>query len=196
MFELFWDVETKSWFDEVGGSDPGKLGVSIVSLFWRQGGRSELVSFWEGEFDDMWKLFRQADRIVGFNSKQFDVPAMSPYAPPDFNHLPHFDILEQLRLANGGKGASLNAIAKESLNSAKIDSGANAVKYWRLGDEESLAQLKKYCEADVIITRDVYDFAMQNKHLKFIDKWNNFRQVGVDFSYPEGAAQVKQSSLF
>ena len=56
--------------------------------------------------------------------------------------------------------------------------------------------LQKYCEADVLLTRDVYDFALQNKHLKFIDKWNNLRTVTVDFSPTDNTQLIKQASLF
>ncbi len=196
MFELFWDVETKSWFSDTGNFDPANLGVSVVSVYWRNGKQEQTQSFWEADFDQMWKLFREADRVIGFNTLEFDVPAMKPYAPADFGRLPHFDILDQLREANVGRGASLNAIVKATLGTSKIDSGANAVKYWQQGDPDSLALLRKYCEADVLLTRDIYDFVLQNKHLKFIDKWNNLRTVAVDFSYPEIDLAVKQSSLF
>lgn len=196
MFELFWDVETKSWFDQIGNRDPADLGVSIVSTYWRDGNGEKLQSFWENDFDAMWKLFREADRIVGFNTVGFDVPALRPYAPADFDKLPHFDIYDRLKIANNGHGASLNAIARQSLGTAKIDSGANAVMYWQKGDTQSLALLQKYCEADVLLTRDVYDFAVQNKYLRFIDKWNNLRTVAVDFSFPAQNSTIKQSSLF
>lgn len=196
MFEVFWDVETKSFFDEAGTFDPSKLGVSIVSVYWRRDGNGQMESFWERDFDRMWKIFRDADRIVGFNTLGFDVPAMKSYAPADFSKLPHFDILEKVRLANDGHGASLNAIAKQTLNTAKIDSGANAVKYWRAGDPESLALLQKYCEMDVAITRDIYDYALKNRELKFIDRWNNPRAITVDFSYHKDIDTTKQTSLF
>lgn len=195
MFEVFWDVETKSWFDETGGNDPGKLGVSVVAVYVRRGQNGEMHSFWEKDFDQMWKLFRDADRIVGFNTMGFDIPAMKPYAPGDFAALPHFDILAKIKDANFGRGASLNAIARDTLGTQKSDSGANAITYWKKADPESLALLQKYCEADVAITRDIYDFALKNKYLKFTDKWNNARQVEVDFSYP-AEVLVKQSSLF
>ena len=196
MWELFWDVETKSWFDETGGNDPGELGVSIVSVYWRNEKESRMQSFWDKDFDGMWKLFRNADRIIGFNTLGFDIPAMRPYAPAGFDKLPHFDILDRIKTVNFGRGASLNAIAKDTLGTAKIDSGANAVMYWKKGDAESLGLLKKYCEADVAITCDIYDFAMKNKFLKFTDHWNNPRTVEVDFSYPPDHSLAKQSSLF
>ena len=196
MFEVFWDVETKSWFDETDGRDPGKLGVSIVSVYSRNEKESRMQSFWEKDFDEMWKLFRDADRIIGFNTLSFDIPAMRSYAPAGFEKLPHFDILDRIKIVNFGRGASLNALAKDTLGTAKIDSGANAVIYFKKGDSASLALLQKYCEADVAITRDIYDFAVNNKYLKFTDKWNNARQVEVDFSYPAEVVSVKQPSLF
>ncbi len=196
MWEVFWDVETKSWFDEAGSWDPGDLGVSIVAVYVRRGNEGRMQSFWEKDFEAMWKIFRDADRIIGFNTLGFDIPAMKPYAPADFAALPHFDILDKIKLANFGRGASLNAIAKDTLGTEKLDSGANAITYWKKGDADSLAFLQKYCEADVAITRDIYDFALKNKYLKFTDKWNNARQVEVDFSYPVEAQSIKQSSLF
>lgn len=196
MFEVFWDVETKSFFDEAGTFDPSKLGVSIVSVYWRKNGVGEMHSYFEKDFDQMWKIFRDADRVIGFNTLGFDVPAMKPYAPADFSRLPHFDILEKVRQANDSHGASLNAIAKQTLGTAKIDSGANAILYWNKGDAESLALLQKYCEMDVIITRDIYDYAMKNRELKFIDRWNNPRVITVDFAYPQEVDLTKQSSLF
>lgn len=196
MFEVFWDVETKSFFDEAGTFDPAKLGVSVVSVYYRNGGEEKIQSFWEQDFDAMWKIFRESDRIVGFNTLGFDIPAMKPYAPADFGRLPHFDILEKVRQANDGHGASLNALAKQTLGVGKIDTGANAILYWSKGDPHSLALLQKYCEADVLLTRDLYDYAIKNSQLKFIDRWNNSRIISVDFSYPAEINSTKQSSLF
>ncbi len=134
MFEVIFDLETKKFFDETGTSDPADLGVSIVSLYAREVDgqlkelKGELQSFWEKDFENMWKIFRNADRIVGFNSKTFDIPALSPYSPTDFSHLPHFDILEKIKEAIDHR-VSLNRIAKDTLGSAKNDNPANATVY-------------------------------------------------------------------
>ena len=184
------------FFDEAGSYDPADLGVSLVSVYVRGENGERMQSFWEKDFDQMWKLFRDADRIIGFNTLGFDIPAMKPYAPADFAALPHFDILDKIKQVNFGRGTSLNAIAKDTLGTEKIDSGANAIEYFKKGDPISLALLQKYCEMDVAITRDIYDFGAKNKYLKFTDKWNNARQVEVDFSHPAETAPAKQSSLF
>lgn len=200
IIETIFDVETKSFFDDTGTRDASELGVSIVSVYRRtldanlKEVEGQMLSFWESEFDKMWPLFADSSRIIGFNTKRFDLPALRPYAPPYFAKLNHFDILEELRSGHG-HGTSLDRIAKDTLGKGKNDSGANAVLYWNNGDPESLAKLKMYCEMDVAITRDIYDFVLTNKYLKFTDRWNSPRVVELDFSYPPPEA-VQQDSLF
>ncbi|BCX14657.1 MAG: hypothetical protein KatS3mg088_340 [Patescibacteria group bacterium] len=200
IIEVFFDVETKSFFDESGGSRPEELGVSIVSLYRRtidenlNETEGKMFSFWEKEFEKMWPLFLGAQRIIGFNSIRFDVPALKPYSPSFFSKLPHFDILSEIKKVFG-KRTSLDSIAKETLGIAKIDNGANAVMYFQKGDEKSLSLLKKYCEADVDITKKIYDFALKNKFLRFKDHWNNIQEIRVDFSYPSISKEKTESQL-
>lgn len=194
MFEVIFDTETKRWFDAIEEFDPSKLGISLLSVYIRDGKKGEMKSFWEKDLDKSWEIFQKADRIIGFNSLGFDVPALSSYAPAHFPKLPHFDMLAHIREAQG-KRVSLEALARATLGTGKLDSGENAIKYWQKGDKESLAKLKKYCEADVTITRDLYDFGLRNGYLKFIDFWNETREVKVDFSYPVDEPNG-QESLF
>lgn len=199
--EVIFDLETKSFFDETGRTDPSELGVSIVSIYKRTLDESfkeingKIMSFWEDDFENMWPHFEEVNRIIGFNSLGFDVPALKPYAPSNFPKLPHFDILQKIKDV-AGKRASLDALAKETLGTKKIDEGKNAIIYWRRGDPESLEKLQKYCEADVIITKDIYDHALHNNELKFKDYWNNERVVPLDFSYSTNQKEEVQKSLF
>jgi len=200
LFEVIFDTETKKFFDEVAGYDPAKLGVSITSVYSRMLDENfnevegKMQSFWESEFPEMFKLFEKADRIVGFNSLTFDVPALSPYLPPHWSKLPHFDILDEIKKVEG-KRVSLDSLAKATLGTKKSDSGENAIKYWEAHNAESLAKLKKYCEMDVEITTRIYDHAMKNKILKYIDFWNETHEVKLDFSYPK-TEPILQNSLF
>ncbi len=201
MLEVFFDCETKKFFDDIEGFDAGKLGVSIVSVYSRTVDKNfkeiegKMESYWEEDFPKMWEVFAKADRIVGFNSLGFDVPALVPYAPLSFTKLPHFDILAKIRDVEG-KRVSLDSLAKATLGTKKIDNGANAIKYWNEHTEESLAKLKKYCEMDVFITRDVYDHAFNNGFLKYVNFWNETNEVKLDFSYPKDDNTLVQNSLF
>lgn len=188
--EVIYDIETKKIFDDISTNNPADLGISIVSAYRRvvdEFGNEisgEMKSFWESDFENMWGWFEEADRIIGYNSFGFDNPAMNGvYTKGDFTKLKHFDILEEIRKVFGHR-VKLDSVAKETIGAGKIAGGLDAVKWWNLGDSESLANLKKYCEMDVEVTTKVYDFAVKNKTLKFKDRWNEYREIVVDFSYP------------
>lgn len=109
IIELFFDVETQKLFSDIPNDDPGLLGVSVVSLYRREldaqlhEQTGEMKSFWHPDahltpiIDELWEWFLRADRIIGFNSKKFDVPALTPYFNGDLGTLPHFDLLEIIR---------------------------------------------------------------------------------------------------
>ncbi|MFZ2152477.1 MAG: ribonuclease H-like domain-containing protein [Microgenomates group bacterium] len=190
LTEVFFDIETKKIFDDITTGNPADLGISIISVYKRTIDEKlreisgQMFSFWEEDFPSMWPLFTNADRVIGFNTQHFDIPAVAPLAPYDFQKLNHFDIMTHVKDALGFR-LSLNSIASESLGETKIDHGLNAVKYWAQHSPESLAKLKKYCEADVDVTRKVYDYGLAHGFLKFKDKWNSVRTLEVNFSYPK-----------
>lgn len=205
MIEVIFDVETQKLFEEITERDPGKLLVSVVSVYRRELDESNrevsgaMKSFWideagrEPRIGGMWPWFEEADRIIGFNSLGFDVPALQPLYDGDFGKLNHFDIMDKVKQALGHR-LSLDAIAKETLGKTKSGVGTQAVEWWKAGDEKSLDLLQKYCEMDVVVTKDVYDFGLENKKLKYMDRWNELREMEVDFSYlkkePETETQM------
>lgn len=199
--EVVYDVETKKLFEEISTNDPADLGISVVSVYRREvdnQGREisgEMKSYWTDEvwdifgekelyFEQMWRSFEEADRIIGYNSFGFDNPAMNRiYTQGDFTKLRHFDVLEEIRKVLGFR-VKLDSIAKETIGAGKSADGLDAVKWWKKRDMESLNNLKKYCEMDVEVTTKVYDYAKSKGKLMFKDKWNEYRVIEVDFSYP------------
>ncbi|MGI6278340.1 MAG: ribonuclease H-like domain-containing protein [Patescibacteria group bacterium] len=200
--EVIFDLETKKLFDDIPGRNPINLGVSIVSLYQRTLNQNleeedgQIISFWEKDLDRLWPIFSWADRVIGFNSVKFDVPALQAYANKPLSSLPHFDILEKIKLAFG-KRISLNNLAQVNLGKKKVDVGFNAVKYYYQGDQESLKKLKKYCEMDVLITKDLYDFVLRKRGLKIPDrKTKTASWLDLDFSYPKSFFTISQEKLF
>lgn len=200
--EVFFDIETKKLFGDIEGYDPAKLGVSIVSVFYRTLSEDlfpieqKMISFWENDFHQMWDMFARADRIIGFNTLGFDVPALAPIAPKEFIKYKHYDLMDIFRKSAGHR-ISLNALAKDTLGLQKNDEGTNAVLYWNKGDAESLAKLQYYCENDVALTRDLYDYGYRNKLWRYTDKWNNSKSIKIDLSYPpEMLQRPAQIELF
>jgi len=200
--EIIFDCETKKLFSDISSTDPGDLGVSLVSLYVRTVDENQreiqgkLMSFWDTQLPDMWEHFRKAKRIIGFNSIKFDVPVLSRYAPKEFKTLPHFDIMKAVR-DTLGFSLSLDHLARQTLGKGKTDTGTNAVVYWNSQNPILLAKLKSYCEADVLLTKELYDFGVREKKLKYMDKWNTLRDIPVDFSYPKEVIEAsRQIGLF
>jgi DEAD/DEAH box helicase domain-containing protein len=202
--EVIFDIETKKFFDEIDARRPEDLGISIVSAYRREVDKDfkelsgEMKSFWEADFDQMWSWFEEADRIIGYNSLGFDVPAVNAVYKGDFTKLKHFDVMKIIKDVFGHR-IKLDSVAKETIGQGKIAAGGDAVMWWAKGDPESLANLKKYCEMDVEVTKGVYDFGLKNGRLKFKDHWNELREIEVDFSYPKDEEPKKvelQMGLF
>lgn len=202
ILEVIFDLETKKLFADIEGHDPSKLGVSLVSAYRRELDASlkevkgKMWSFWEKDLAALWKWFEEADRIIAFNSFKFDLQVLQPLAPFRLTKLPHLDIFAHVSNALGRR-VSLAVLARDTLGVEKSDNGINAVKYWNEGSRESLERLRRYCERDVEITRDLYDYGRQHRHLKLTDHWNNPRAIPVDFSYPKTMkTSEKQIGLF
>jgi len=205
MFEeIIYDLETQKLFEDITSANPADLGVSVVCLYKRKIDASyreiagQMYTFWHQDLTKMWPLFVNVDRIIGFNSINFDNQVLSPLCLSyDFLRLGHFDIMVHIKKALGHR-LSLDAIAKETIGQSKTDVGTNAVIYWQKGDPKSLSKLASYCQSDVKVTKEVYDFGLKNGYLKYKDKWNTSRLVEVDFSYPLKSSKdnLSQISLF
>jgi len=196
---VVFDVETKKAFDEVGGYYPEKLGVSVSGVWYDPtssstslGAGGILRGFREEEFPEMFKIFERADRIVGFNSIDFDMAALKPYYLGDLLTLPNFDILQEVEKKVGYR-VKLDALAKETLGVQKGGSGLDAITYYHNGEWDKLT---KYCLQDVTITKDLYEYGLKNGELRFKNKWNELVKVGVDFEYQEKKDSGVQVTLF
>ncbi len=189
---LVFDVETKKAFDEVGGYYPEKLGVSIIGSYWRDENGEEYVGYREGNFSPFWRKLETADLVVGFNIISFDYETLKPYYTGSFKQFPSLDIMLEMEKHLGHR-VSLDAVAKETLGEQKNGHGLDAIRYYHDGDWESL---EKYCLQDVKVTKDIYDYGVANKVLRFKNKWNNIVEVPVNFD--RGGEEVKtvQTTLF
>ncbi|HBD02498.1 MAG: DEAD/DEAH box helicase domain protein [Microgenomates group bacterium GW2011_GWC1_46_16] len=191
---LVFDVETKKAFDEVGGYFPEKLGVSIIGSYFRdeEGNKEEYVGYREDNFSPFWRRLEQADLVVGFNTIAFDYPTLKPYYGGDFSQFPSLDIMVELEKHLGHR-VGLDAVAKETLGMQKSGHGLDAITYYHEGEWE---KLEKYCLQDVKVTKELYDYGVKNKILRFKNKWNNLIEVPVDFEKQRKTKVQVQTTLF
>lgn len=157
--EIVFDIETQNTFADVN-NDFKKLKVSVVSIYRYETDSYE--SFIESELGKLWPLFEKADRLIGFNSEHFDLPILNNYYLGDLLKFPHLDLLVPVKNTLGFR-LKLNDLAQATLdNIAKSADGLQAIRWWQEGRIE---EIKKYCEQDVRVTKELYDFGRQNKQL-------------------------------
>ena len=160
---ITFDIETANQFSEVGSSDPAALTISVVGI--HDSETNELQAFFVNEFPKLWKVLENADALVGYNSDHFDIPLLNKYYPGDLMRMKSIDLLKEIHGVLGRR-VKLDAVAEGTLNMKKSGNGLDALKWWRAGERE---KVRDYCLRDVEITRKVFDYALQNRSLKFTE---------------------------
>lgn len=175
MKKIFFDVETKNTFDDVGERNPALLDVSLVGIYDSENDKFD--SFLENELQNLWPLFEKADSIIGFNSDHFDIPLLNKYYSGDLTKIKSVDIMKDIKKSLGRR-IGLDAVAKATLGIGKTGHGMDAIEWWKKGE---IDKIRQYCLDDVRITKGVYDFALQNGHLKYFDGFK-IKEVPIDTS--------------
>ncbi|MDD5070596.1 MAG: DEAD/DEAH box helicase, partial [Candidatus Omnitrophica bacterium] len=63
-----------------------------------------------------------------------------------------------------GRRIKLDEIASATLGKSKSADGLQSIIWWRQGKIDDVVA---YCKQDVVVTKDVYDFAMKNGYLLY-----------------------------
>lgn len=175
--EIVFDIETQNSFTEVN-NDFSKLKISVVSIYRYETDTYE--SFTEGEFGRLWPILERADRLIGYNSVHFDMPILNNYYLGSLSIIPHLDLLVKIKDSLGIR-LKLKDVAEATLdNATKSADGLQALRWWKEG---KLEEIKKYCEQDVKITKEVYEFGRDNHQLFYKTLTGEITPFAVDFSY-------------
>jgi DEAD/DEAH box helicase domain-containing protein len=167
---LFLDLETQKTAQDVGGwQNTHLMRVSVVVVF--DSIDKTFLIFKEDRIDTLFDLLGRADLIVGFNIKKFDYTVLNAYTNGNLKTLPAFDILEDIHKRLGFR-LSLDHLASETLGQRKTAHGLQAVEWFRNGEMEKLVD---YCRNDVAITRDLFQFGLENGHLIYREKKSSTR---------------------
>lgn len=159
---LFFDIETQRSAAEVGGWKNlhlMKVAVAVVydSL------EKKFISFLEGEIEQLIEKLKSADLVIGFNLLNFDYGVLQPYTTEDLKKLKTFDILDDVRKRLGFR-LSLNHLASKTLNVKKSADGLQSLQWFKEGKMDLIIE---YCIKDVEITRDLFQFGIENEYLLY-----------------------------
>ena len=161
MRKIVFDIETRNVFADVGKNDPSLLDIALISI--HDSETDSFSSYLEEDLPKLWPIIERADMLIGFNSDHFDVPLLNKYYPGDLTKIKSLDILKEIQKSYGRR-MKLDQLAEGTLGKNKSGHGLDAIMWWKQG---LIQKIKDYCEDDVRITKEIYDYAMKNQKLIF-----------------------------
>ena len=168
--EIVFDIETYGDIKKMMSME-----VTVVSIYEYE--TNSYRSFEKDELGDLWPILEKAERLIGYNSEHFDIPILNKYYTGDLSVFPHLDMLKVIR-ESCGKRYKLDDVAKATLQIQKSADGLQAMTWW---EEGKVDEIKKYCEQDVKVTKEIYDFGQKNKMLYYPTLTGDVLPISVNF---------------
>lgn len=176
MNVVFFDLETQNTFDDVGGRENiRKLGMSAAVTYSSADG--QFRHYTEATVADLIAELRAADQVIGFNIRRFDYEVLRAYTADPLDGVPTVDMLDHIYSRLGFR-ISLDTLARATLGQTKSSDGLQAVRWYREG---RIQEILEYCQQDVALTRQLYEYGKLHKHVKYQDR--NFRTKTVPVSW-------------
>ncbi len=178
MRKITFDIETKNTFQDAGSNDPADLDISVVCIHDSEnpenGGYS---SYLEADFPKLWPLLERADMLISFNGDHFDIPLLNKYYSGDLAKIKSLDLMVEVKKTLGRR-IKLDTLAEATLGTKKSGHGLDAIVWWQKGEIDKII---KYCIDDVRITKELYEYALKNGHLKYRDfVTNTIKDIKLD----------------
>jgi len=173
---VFFDLETQKTAEEVGGwgrSHLMRVSVAVAySLI-----ENKFQVFWEEEIKELLAELLAKDLVVGFNIKRFDYRVLSYYTAFDLAKVPTLDIHEVVS-KHLGFPLSLEHLSRATLGYGKIGNGLDAIRWFREGRMDELAE---YCRYDVNLVKKLYEYGGKHGYLLFEDKNRGALRIPVSW---------------
>lgn len=175
MRAITFDIETKAASMVRGRLDIATLELTVVGV--HDSATNEYTGYFKEELSKLWPIIESADVLIGFNSDGFDIPILNRYYPGDLTKIRSLDLLSEV-YKSLGRRLRLDTLAQATLGRGKTGDGLKAVEWWEQGRYE---EVKAYCLEDVKITRELYDYALKNGHVKYKDL-KDIKDIKLDTS--------------
>jgi DEAD/DEAH box helicase domain-containing protein len=175
MRYVVFDLETQNAFFDTEARDVLSLDISVASFY--DSGTDEYLTIVVDELERAWPVIERAEVLVGYNSNHFDIPLLNKYYPGDLSNIKSVDLLEDIKNSLGRR-IRLDSVAEATVGKKKSGNGLQALRWWREG---KIDQIKKYCEQDVKVTKEVFEYALKNGKILFKDK-GKVKEVPIDTS--------------
>ncbi len=161
MRKITLDIETTS--AGPGRVDPLSMDLAVIAI--HDSETNAYTTYTQEELPGLWGILERADLLIGYNSDHFDIPLLNRYYAGDLLKMRSLDLLAEIR-ESLGRRIKLDSVAQATLGTKKSGTGLEAVEWWQNGEYE---RVKKYCVDDVRITKEIYDYALKNGYVKYMD---------------------------
>lgn len=190
MRKIIFDIETRNSFQDIGRAEPALLDIAAVCIYDSE--TQSYSSYLQEDLNKLWPILEKADVLITFNGDHFDIPLLDKYYPGDLTRIKSLDILKEVRKSLGHR-IGLGLIAQGTLNKGKGGNGLEAIEWWKKGEIDKIV---KYCLEDVKITKEIYEYALLNKKLKYkegdqiiefpiqTDTWDIKQEAKMTYSLP------------
>jgi len=179
------DLETQKGFHEVDRKKLHLLKISIVCIY--DSKTDAYLSFEEKEAAKLEEILKQADLIIGFNIRDFDMEVLAPYLITPVKSFPLLDLMVEIEKVRGHR-VSLQSVAQATLGTGKSGSGWDAIQLYKDGKIE---ELKKYCLDDVRITKEVYEYGIKHGKISFLSN-RDYQSHEVAVSWGNALKELRE----
>lgn len=174
MRKIVFDIETDGIILN-SGSKQVFPNMNVICI--HDSETDKYYSYTQENLKDLWPIIEKADLIIGYNSDSFDIPILNQYYPGDLTKIASLDLLSEIKNSLGRR-IKMDSVAEATLGRNKTGHGSDAIDWWKQGRHEDVI---KYCIEDVRITKDIYEYALKNNSLKYLDG-KDIREIKLDTS--------------
>jgi len=174
---VFLDIETQKSAAEVGGwNNKHLMKIACIVIYSTKEGK--YIGYTEDKVKDCVDEILKADMVVGFNIKSFDWAVLAPYTGIDLNKIKTLDLLEAVKEQLKFR-LSLDHLSMATLKKGKTADGLQSLQWYKEGKIE---QILEYCQDDVQLTKELFEYALLNKHLLYVTKEGQTLQIPIDLN--------------
>ena len=182
---LVLDIETQKGFHEVDRKKLHLLKVSVACVY--DSKTDSYAAFEEKEMLKLEELLKQADLLIGFNIRDFDLEVLTPYLMTPPKNFPLLDLMVEIEKVRGHR-VSLQSVAQATLNTSKSGTGWDALQLYKDGKIE---ELKKYCMDDVKITKEIYEYGAEHGKIFFVSN-RDYQTHEVPVTWGGALKEIKE----
>ena len=146
-----------------------KQGLATACII-TDGSKPKTFFFDEGKEKGLLDALDAYNQVIGHNVLHFDYPVLSTHFRGDVvNHFKPktLDTFEALKIQTNGQWIGLNDLAQLNLGKKKTENSKEIPGMWRAGKKELV---RKYCENDVKLLKEIYYHGKEYGKLKYTKK--------------------------